>query len=206
MIGNVWEWTTDWYVPRHPAEAIKACCIPHNPRGRPRGRELRSGQPGHPDPAQGAQGRVAPLRAELLPPLPAGRAFPGAGGHLDQPRRLPLHRARAGRAGLSRDGRPAHLARHPAQHGHRRVLRRHGRDAAGSAAAHPAAGPADADAARDVRDHAALRGGAGGCLRAAHGPRGRPRLPRPLSGAAHPAQQADQGRRHLVARAGAPRG
>ena len=33
MIGNTWEWTTDWYVPRHPAEAVKACCIPANPRG-----------------------------------------------------------------------------------------------------------------------------------------------------------------------------
>ncbi|MGE0816934.1 MAG: formylglycine-generating enzyme family protein [Vicinamibacterales bacterium] len=33
LIGNVWEWTTDWYVPRHPADAVKACCIPRNPRG-----------------------------------------------------------------------------------------------------------------------------------------------------------------------------
>ena len=33
MIGNVWEWTTDWYSPRHPAERQKACCVPHNPRG-----------------------------------------------------------------------------------------------------------------------------------------------------------------------------
>lgn len=33
VIGNVWEWTTDWYVPRHPREEIKACCIPKNPRG-----------------------------------------------------------------------------------------------------------------------------------------------------------------------------
>jgi len=33
MIGNVWEWTLDWYVPRHTADAAKACCIPHNPRG-----------------------------------------------------------------------------------------------------------------------------------------------------------------------------
>ena len=33
MIGNVWEWTTDWFIPRHPAEVIKACCAPRNPRG-----------------------------------------------------------------------------------------------------------------------------------------------------------------------------
>ena len=33
MIGNVWEWTTDWFQPRHPHEAVKACCIPRNPRG-----------------------------------------------------------------------------------------------------------------------------------------------------------------------------
>lgn len=33
MIGNVWEWTSDWYSPRHEAEAGKACCIPTNPRG-----------------------------------------------------------------------------------------------------------------------------------------------------------------------------
>ncbi len=33
MIGNVWEWTTDWYSQKHEADAPKACCIPQNPRG-----------------------------------------------------------------------------------------------------------------------------------------------------------------------------
>jgi formylglycine-generating enzyme len=39
MIGNVWEWTSDWYSDKHAADAAKACCIPENPRG---GREDES--------------------------------------------------------------------------------------------------------------------------------------------------------------------
>ncbi|MDP4006062.1 formylglycine-generating enzyme family protein [Methylobacterium sp. NEAU K] len=33
MIGNVWEWTSDWYGSAHPADALKACCVPRNPHG-----------------------------------------------------------------------------------------------------------------------------------------------------------------------------
>jgi formylglycine-generating enzyme required for sulfatase activity len=34
MIGNVWEWTSDWYAPRSAsAKPTRACCIPANPRG-----------------------------------------------------------------------------------------------------------------------------------------------------------------------------
>src|SRR6476659_6711406 len=45
MIGNVWEWTTDWFQPNHPAET-KACCVPSNPRG---GAEERSYDPNDPE-------------------------------------------------------------------------------------------------------------------------------------------------------------
>ncbi len=33
MIGNVWEWTNDWYRPSHAEQGKKECCTPHNPRG-----------------------------------------------------------------------------------------------------------------------------------------------------------------------------
>jgi formylglycine-generating enzyme len=46
MIGNVWEWTSDWYSPKHEGEAHKACCIPINPRG---GREDASYDPCQPE-------------------------------------------------------------------------------------------------------------------------------------------------------------
>ena len=36
MIGNVWEWTDDWYCSSHPAGKNKQCCIPANPRGGPK--------------------------------------------------------------------------------------------------------------------------------------------------------------------------
>jgi len=32
MAGNVWEWTSDFFTPRHPGEVAHACCVPQNPR------------------------------------------------------------------------------------------------------------------------------------------------------------------------------
>jgi formylglycine-generating enzyme len=46
MIGNVWEWTADWWSAGYAADLPKACCIPRNPRG---GREEQSYDPCQPN-------------------------------------------------------------------------------------------------------------------------------------------------------------
>jgi formylglycine-generating enzyme len=45
MIGNVWEWTTNFWSERHPADAAKACCVPQNPRGGPEAASFDPRQP-----------------------------------------------------------------------------------------------------------------------------------------------------------------
>jgi formylglycine-generating enzyme len=45
MIGNVWEWTLDWWSAAHEADAAKPCCIPQNPRGGPEFDSLDPRQP-----------------------------------------------------------------------------------------------------------------------------------------------------------------
>ncbi len=54
MIGNIWEWTQDWYAPRHAADAGagsgKPCCVPKNPRG----------------PVTGTQDPAAPIPQKVL--------------------------------------------------------------------------------------------------------------------------------------------
>ena len=45
LIGNVWEWTTDWYSSRHETAAPSPCCPAENPRGAPEAGSYDTCQP-----------------------------------------------------------------------------------------------------------------------------------------------------------------
>ena len=42
MTGNVWEWTADWFTPRHPDEVDEPVLRPGEPARDVAGRELRA--------------------------------------------------------------------------------------------------------------------------------------------------------------------
>jgi sulfatase modifying factor 1 len=46
MIGNVWEWTSDWWADRHEGSPTRPCCAPRNPRGPASGGSHDPAQPG----------------------------------------------------------------------------------------------------------------------------------------------------------------
>ena len=67
MAGNVWEWTSDWYVTRHADAVVKSCCGPPvNPRITRRDEQLRPSSAAVPHPAKGCQRRISFMRAQLL--------------------------------------------------------------------------------------------------------------------------------------------
>lgn len=46
MVGNVWDWTTDWYSVRHAENAEALCCVPQNARGATMEASFDPAQPG----------------------------------------------------------------------------------------------------------------------------------------------------------------
>ncbi len=94
MTGNVWEWTSDYFSPRHPADAAKSCCVPHNPTGQLTGWQPHRRAAGGAPAAEGHQRRLASVRAQLLPALPACCPAERDPGQRHQPSRLPLREPR----------------------------------------------------------------------------------------------------------------
>ncbi|SEK01596.1 Formylglycine-generating enzyme, required for sulfatase activity, contains SUMF1/FGE domain [Sphingobium sp. AP50] len=57
MIGNVWEWTTDWFAqPRIERKAKGSCCVPANPRGGTKRESLDPASPTVPVPRKVLKG------------------------------------------------------------------------------------------------------------------------------------------------------
>ncbi len=83
MAGNVWQWTSDWYAARRGGKS--PCCAVS--------RSLDPGAARRHSPTQGDQGRLVPLRARLLPPIPARRPPAANGRYHRQPHWVPLRAA-----------------------------------------------------------------------------------------------------------------
>ena len=96
MIGNVWEWTSDWYTEyRRLIASAPACCgTPRQPCRRPGVGQHRTRSTPHAYPSKGNQGRLAPVRAKLLPPLASRSTGAPADRHHDLPLGIPLRHPR----------------------------------------------------------------------------------------------------------------
>ncbi len=92
MAGNVWEWTDDWWTSRHPEDTDTPCCVPATRAAVGSRRATTRPSRSSGIAAQGDQGRLPPLRRQLLPALPAGSAPSADDRHGDEPHRLPLRR------------------------------------------------------------------------------------------------------------------
>ena len=84
MIGNVWEWTGDYFADGHSVTKGSSCCGPRNPRGA----TLEDSHARSANRAPRPEGRIAPVRTQLLPALSARGATCAARRYVDQPCRI----------------------------------------------------------------------------------------------------------------------
>lgn len=82
MIGNVWEWTSDWYRDHH----VPSCCLPRNPRGGTEAGSRDPSDPGLPLPRKvikGGSHLCAPSYcARYRPAARQGQTIDSATGHI----------------------------------------------------------------------------------------------------------------------------
>ena len=82
---------TDWCDRTTPGRRRPPCCAAARTPGAAISEESYDpAQPQFRDPAQGRQGRLVPVRRQLLPALPPGGEAAADGRHRDEPRRLPV--------------------------------------------------------------------------------------------------------------------
>jgi len=96
MIGNVWEWTADWFA-ANPGQVAEEPVLRDGKSARgPGDRQLRPRPPRHPDSTEGPERRLTHVCARLLSALQTRGPARSVHRHLNEPSGFPLRRTPEG--------------------------------------------------------------------------------------------------------------